>query len=136
MFQDVTSLAFGVECFERSGASTLDVLIPRNSPYGTKKTNRYNTVANNQDRLRIDILQGKENRDDKSLCTSLGHLWVRGLNKGPKGTEGAFVTFEIDTDGLLTVSAEDCRGGEVNQLTVDNIANFTADRLAQLHEQH
>ena len=101
----MTSLALGVDCFESNGASTLDVVIPRNSPYGTKKTRRYKTVADNQDRLRIDILQGKENREDTSLCNKMGHLWIRGLNKGPKGTERANVTFAIDTDGLLTVTA-------------------------------
>ena len=125
-FQDVTSLAFGVEAWDPSRSmSTLDVIVPRNTPFPIKKSQRYNTIKANQTKLLIRVTQGKEQDQPISECYKLGDLWVDGLAQGPAAQEGANVTFEIDSNGVLKITAEDVRGGDNNQLNLSSIAAFS-----------
>ena len=105
--------------------STLDVVVPRNTPFPFKKTQRYNTIKANQTKLLIRVTQGKEQDQPISECYKLGDLWVDGLAQGPAAQEGANVTFEIDSNGKLNITAEDVRGGDNNQLNLTSIAAFS-----------
>ena len=95
-FQDVTSLSIGIEVWDGTD-ELMDVIVPRNSTFPHSVTERYLTVKDNQTAQKLKIIQGEATRS--ADCTVLGEIWIRGLKPGPKGQEGANVTFNITTNG-------------------------------------
>ena len=98
---DVTPLSLGVETL--GGAMT--VLIPRNTTIPTKKSEIFSTAADNQTAVEIHVLQGerplaKDNR-------TLGRFQLVGIQPAPRGLPQIEVTFDIDANGILNVSAKD-----------------------------
>ena len=130
-FNDITSLAYGVEVLDRNGKEVIDAILPRNTLFGNSRTIEYKTIVENQTRLRINVLQGKEHRDAAAQCISLGKFEVKNLPPGPAGSVRVNVTFTIDEDGKLQMKAE--QGGRiVEEQTIQNQANFSAAEIESL----
>ena len=98
---DVTPLSLGVET--KGGVMT--VLIPRNSTIPTRKSETFSTAADNQSQVEIHVLQGE--RPLASENKSLGRFILDGIPPAPRGTPQIEVTFDIDANGILHVSAKE-----------------------------
>ncbi len=98
---DVTPLSLGVETL--GGVTT--VLIPRNTTIPTRKSETFSTAADNQTSVEIHVLQGE--RPVASGNRSLGKFHLIGIPPAPRGVPQVEVTFDIDANGILNVSAKD-----------------------------
>jgi len=109
---DVTPLSLGVETL--GGAMT--VLIPRNTTIPTRKSEIFSTAADNQTAVDIHVLQGERPlaRDNRTL----GRFRLEGIPPAPRGVPQVEVTFDIDANGILNVSAQDKASGKQQQITI------------------
>jgi molecular chaperone DnaK len=109
---DVTPLSLGVETL--GGAMT--VLIPRNTTLPTRKSEIFSTAADNQTAVDIHVLQGERPlaRDNRTL----GRFRLEGIPPAPRGVPQVEVTFDIDANGILNVSAQDKASGKQQQITI------------------
>jgi molecular chaperone DnaK len=109
---DVTSLTLGIETM--GGLKT--TLIERNTTIPTKKTEIFSTAADNQPSVTINVLQGEREmaQDNKSL----GRFDLIGILPAPRGVPQIEVTFDIDTNGIVNVSAKDLGTGKEQKITV------------------
>ncbi|XP_076950191.1 heat shock cognate 70 kDa protein-like [Bidens hawaiensis] len=112
MLLDVTPLSLGVET--RGGA--FDVLIPRNTQIPTKKFKKYTTFQDNQPFVTIDVYQGE--RTKSTMNHFMGGFNANGIPRAPKGDLKVQVCFEIDPDGILTVTSKILSNGISNKLTI------------------
>lgn len=109
---DVTPLSLGVEAH---GGLT-ERLIARNTPVPVKHTLLFTTVEDNQDEVTVHVLQGE--RDLAEGNRSLGKFVLSGLPRARRGVVCVEVTFELDIDGILTVSARDRASGKEAEVTI------------------
>jgi molecular chaperone DnaK len=109
---DVTPLSLGVETL--GGVTTK--LIERNTTIPAKKTEMFSTAADNQTSVEIHVLQGEREmaRDNRTL----GKFNLVGLPSAPRGTPQVEVTFDIDANGILNVSAKDVATGKSQAITI------------------
>ena len=109
---DVTPLSLGVETL--GGVTT--VLIPRNTTIPTKKSETFSTAADNQTTVDVHVLQGERSlaRDNRTL----GRFQLTGIPPGPRGQAQVEVSFDIDANGILNVSAKDLATGKAQQITI------------------
>ena len=109
---DVTPLSLGVETL--GGVTT--VLIPRNTTIPARKTETFSTAADNQTTVDIHVVQGERPlaRDNRTL----GRFQLVGIPPAPRGLPQISVTFDIDANGILTVSAKDMASGKEQQITI------------------
>jgi len=109
---DVTPLSLGVET--QGGAMT--VLIPRNTTIPTKKSEIFTTAADDQTAVDVHVLQGERplGRDNRTL----GRFRLEGIPPAPRGMPQIEVTFDIDANGILNVSAKDTASGKQQQITI------------------
>ncbi|KAJ9543572.1 hypothetical protein OSB04_023279 [Centaurea solstitialis] len=111
---DVTPLSLGIEKY----IEIMSVVIPRNTPIPTKKTLNYFTPIDNVTALRIFVYQGERSRSIENHL--LGEFSVYGVPCAPKGTQKIDVCFEIDVNGILTVTAKILSTGKMEKLTIAN----------------
>jgi len=126
---DVTPLSLGVET--QGGVFT--VMIEKNTTIPTKKSQVFSTTEDNQNVVRIHVLQGEREmaEDNKSL----GRFELVGIPPAPRGVPQIEVTFEIDTDGVVSVSAKDLGTGKGQQIRVTASGGLTAEEIESLvHE--
>jgi molecular chaperone DnaK len=131
---DVTPLSLGVET--RGGIFT--VLIPRNTTIPTQKSEVFSTATDNQPQVEINVLQGERPmaRDNKSL----GRFILDGIPPAPQGVPKIRVTFDIDANGILTVTAKDEATGRDQRVTIQAGSGLTKEEIdraireAQAHE--
>jgi len=130
---DVTPLSLGVET--RGGLFTR--LIERNSTIPTKNSQIFTTVEDNQDAVSIHILQGE--RDIASENRSLGEFELVGIPPAPRGVPQIEVTFAIDSNGIVNVSARDVTTNRTQGIQINPAGGLTSaevDRLVAEAEAH
>jgi molecular chaperone DnaK len=130
---DVTPLSLGVETL--GGVTT--VLIPRNTTIPTTKSEVFSTAADNQTAVDIHVLQGERPlaRDNRTL----GRFQLVGIAPAPRGLPQVEVTFDIDANGILNVSAKDMATGKQQQITItasSGLAKDEVDRMVREAEAH
>src|SRR5690348_2943998 len=109
---DVTPLSLGVETM----GGVMTVLIPRNTTIPTRKTEMFSTAADNQTSVEIHVLQGE--RPVASGNRTLGKFHLMGIPPAPRGMPQIEVTFDIDANGILNVSAKDMATNKEQKITI------------------
>ena len=130
---DVTPLSLGVETL----GSVMTPMIERNTTIPVRKTETYSTAADNQTAVDIHILQGE--RPLASDNMSLGRFRLDGIPPAPRGIPQVEVTFDIDANGILNVTAKDKASGKEQKITVTASTNLNKqdiERMVQESKQH
>ncbi|KAK3015114.1 hypothetical protein RJ639_006794 [Escallonia herrerae] len=132
---DITPLSLGIETL----GGIFTKLITRNTTIPTKKSQVFSTAADNQTQVGIKVLQGeREMASDNKL---LGEFDLVGIPPAPRGHPQIEVTFDIDANGIVTVSAKDKATGKEQQITIRSSGGLTDDEIdkmvkeAELHAQ-
>jgi molecular chaperone DnaK len=125
---DVTPLSLGVETM----GGVMTVLIPRNTTIPTRKSEIFSTAADNQSSVDIHVLQGERPlaRDNRTL----GQFRLDGIAPAPRGLPQIEVTFDIDANGILNVSAKDVATGKQQQITItasSGLSKSEVDRMVK-----
>jgi len=118
---DVTPLSLGIETL--GGVTTK--LIPRNTTIPTSKSETFSTAADNQPQVEIHVLQGE--REMSADNKSLGKFVLDGIAPAPRGIPQIEVTFNIDANGILHVTAKDKGTGKEQSITIQNSGNLSKD---------
>ncbi|XP_042061547.1 heat shock 70 kDa protein, mitochondrial-like [Salvia splendens] len=123
---DVTPLSLGIETL--GGIFTR--LINRNTTIPTKKSQSFSTAADNQTQVGIKVLQGeREMATDNKL---LGEFELMGIPPAPRGMPQIEVTFDIDANGIVTVSAKDKTTGKEQQITIRSSGGLSEDEIEKM----
>jgi molecular chaperone DnaK len=120
---DVTPLSLGIET--RGGMFTK--LIERNTTVPTRKTKIFTTVADNQSKVEVNVLQGE--REVASYNKSLGRFELIGIPPAPKGVPQIEVTFDIDSNGIVHVSARDMATSKEQTIAVTPSGGLTEKEI-------
>jgi molecular chaperone DnaK len=126
---DVTPLSLGVETL----GGVMTTLIPRNTTIPTRKSETFSTAADNQTSVDIHILQGE--RPVASGNRSLGNFQLVGLPPAPRGLPQIEVTFDIDANGLLNVSAKDKGTGKEQKITITASTGLSKDEAERMRKE-
>ncbi|MBP1551623.1 MAG: molecular chaperone DnaK [Oscillospiraceae bacterium] len=120
---DVTPLSLGIETY--GGVSTK--IIERNTTIPTKKSQIFSTAADNQPSVEVNVLQGEREmaRDNKSL----GIFHLDGIAPAPRGIPQIEVTFDIDANGIVSVSAKDLGTGKQQSITITSSTNMSKEDI-------
>src|SRR5689334_7635256 len=130
---DVTPLSLGLETL----GSVMTTLIERNTTIPVKKTETYSTAADNQTAVDIHVLQGERPLAGDNM--SLGRFRLDGLPPAPRGIPQVEVTFDIDANGILNVTAKDKASGKEQKVTITASTNLNKndiDRMVQEARQN
>jgi len=120
---DVTPLSLGIETL--GGVTTK--LIERNTTIPTSKGETFSTAADNQPQVEVHVLQGE--REMSSDNKSLGRFVLDGIAPAPRGTPQIEVTFNIDANGILNVSAKDKASGKEQSITIKDSGNLDKEDI-------
>jgi molecular chaperone DnaK len=123
---DVTPLSLGVE----TEGGLMTVLIPRNTTIPAKKTEMFSTAADNQTSVDVHVLQGERPlaRDNRTL----GRFRLDGIPAAPRGVPQIEVTFDIDANGILNVSAKDVASGKQQHITITASSGLSKDEVDRM----
>lgn len=126
---DVTPLTLGVETL----GSVMTPLIQRNTTIPTSKSEVFSTAGDNQTQVDIHILQGERPlaRDNKSL----GRFILEGIPPAPRGVPQVEVAFDIDANGILTVTAKDKATGKSQAIKITGSTGLTKDEVDKMKEE-
>jgi molecular chaperone DnaK len=123
---DVTPLSLGIETL----GGVMTVLIPRNTTIPTRKSEVFTTAADGQTSVEIHVLQGERPmaRDNRTL----GRFHLVGIPPAPRGVPQVEVTFDIDANGILHVSARDQGTGKEQAITITASTGLTKDEIDRM----
>jgi len=123
---DVTPLSMGIETM----GGIYDVVIESNSTIPTKKSKVYSTAADNQPSVEIHIMQGERKmaKDNRPV----GRFILDGIPPAPRGMPQIEVTFDIDANGILTVSAKDKGTGKVQSVRIEASTGLSKEEIARM----
>ena len=123
---DVTPLSLGVETM----GGVMTKMIDRNTTIPTRKTEVYSTAADNQTSVEIHVLQGERQmaKDNKTL----GRFQLDGIAPARRGVPQIEVTFDIDANGIVNVSAKDLGTGKQQQITISGSTALTDDEVDRM----
>jgi molecular chaperone DnaK len=130
---DVTPLTLGIETM----GAVFTKMIPRNTTIPTKKTDVFSTASDNQPSVEIHVLQGE--REMASANRTLGRFHLDGIPPAPRGVPKIEVTFDIDANGILHVSAKDMGTGKQQAITITGHSGLDEkeiDRMVKDAETH
>jgi len=130
---DVTPLSLGIETM----GGVLTTLIPRNTTIPTRKSEMFSTAADNQTSVEVHVLQGERPmaRDNRTL----GRFHLTGLPPAPRGVPQIEVTFDIDANGIVNVSAKDMATQKEQKITItasSGLSKDEVDRMMKEAESH
>ena len=123
---DVTPLSLGVETL----GGVMTVLIPRNTTIPTRKTEIFSTAEDNQSAVDIKVYQGERPIAADNIL--LGQFRLEGIAPGPRGQPQIEVTFDIDSNGILNVSARDKATGKEQRITITASTNLSKQEVERL----
>ena len=122
---DVTPLSLGIETL----GAVFTKLIERNTTIPTKKSQIFSTAADNQTAVDIHVLQGE--REMASNNITLGRFQLTGIPPAPRGVPQIEVTFDIDANGIVNVSAKDKGTGKEQRITITASTNLSEDEIKE-----
>jgi molecular chaperone DnaK len=123
---DVTPLSLGIETL----GGVMTTLIPRNTTIPTRKSEVFSTAADNQTQVEVHVLQGERQfaRDNRTL----GRFNLVGLPPAPRGLPQIEVTFDIDANGIVNVSAKDKGTGKEQKITITSSSGLSKDEVDRM----
>ena len=123
---DVTPLSLGIETL----GGVMTTLIPRNTTIPTRKSEIFSTAADNQTSVEVHVLQGERPlaRDNRTL----GRFHLVGLPPAPRGIPQIEVTFDIDANGIVNVSAKDLGTGKEQKITITASSGLSKDEVGRM----
>jgi molecular chaperone DnaK len=123
---DVTPLSLGVETL----GGVMTKLIERNTTIPVRKSEVFSTAEDNQSAVDIHVLQGERElaRDNRTL----GHFRLEGIRPGPRGAPQIEVTFDIDANGILTVTAKDKDSGKEQKITISGSTQLPKEEIDRM----
>jgi molecular chaperone DnaK len=126
---DVTPLSLGIETL----GGVLTMLIPRNTTIPTRKSEIFSTAADNQTSVEVHVLQGERPlaRDNRTL----GRFHLVGLPPAPRGIPQIEVTFDIDANGIVNVSAKDLGTGKEQKITITSSSGLNKDEVDRMMKE-
>jgi molecular chaperone DnaK len=125
---DVTPHALGIMTF----GSYFEELIPQNTTVPTSRTKIFTTSRDDQTAVKILVMQGESKQADENEL--LGEFILTGLRRAPKGHVEIEVTFEINTDGIVSVHAKDLETGQAQSIQVTATSGLTQDEIKNMME--
>ncbi len=129
MLLDVTPLSLGIETL----GGVLTKLIERNSTIPTRKSQIFSTAADNQTAVTIRVAQGE--RPMFSDNKNLGQFDLVGIPPAPRGVPQVEVTFDIDANGILNVSAQDKGTGKEHKIKITGTGNLNKDEVERMRDE-
>ncbi|MFP4466035.1 MAG: molecular chaperone DnaK [Candidatus Goldiibacteriota bacterium] len=120
---DVTPLSLGIETM----GGVFTKLIERNTTIPTKKSEIFSTASDNQTSVEIHVLQGE--RDMANANKTIGRFHLDGIPPAPRGVPQVEVTFDIDANGILNVSAQDKATGKEQKITITASSGLSEDEI-------
>jgi len=126
---DVTPLSLGVETL----GGVTDVVIPRNTTIPTRKSKVYSTADDNQNQVEIHVLQGERTMAGDNR--TLGRFHLMGIPPAPRGVPQIEVTFDIDANGILHVSAKDRGTGQEQKIQITSSSGLSNDEIDRMVDE-
>lgn len=126
---DVTPASLGIE----TAGGVMTVLIKSNTTMPVKRSEMFSTYSDNQTSVSINVYEGE--RAMVRNCNKLGTFDLNGIPPAPRNVPQIEVTFDVDTNGMLNVSAVDKSSGNTNNITITNDERLTADQIQKMKEE-
>jgi molecular chaperone DnaK len=126
---DVTPLSLGIETM----GGVMTTLIPRNTTIPTRKSEIFSTASDSQTSVEVHVLQGERSlaRDNRTL----GKFHLVGLPPAPRGVPQIEVTFDIDANGIVNVSAKDLGTGKEQKITITSSSGLAKDEVERMMKE-